>query len=432
MPWCPKCKTEYYEGIKVCSECGSELVESLDDVVTLSPIVEGDKAQMERLCKFLKYNKIDSATIEYQEQAEDYLVSCDEKEYNKAVLMAKVFFNQEEQNKGKASASAAAGSYADYVPDEEKVEDVDTASDADEMAHVVAQAAEETEAFDENGEPEEETDEYAQLPKKTRKTNQRAEEDEEEDYFDPHEAEKAETEAEEDESEGKAFEKQETPQVEKDAYETGISEQETVSEEAENASETEDTDLTENVDNFLFDGDVDLDMAEALNENNPDEAGVVYKNNAERAADNKSSAYTLLGVGGIGLVMDIIFMTGMIDLPLRNNSKYMVLGVMGVLFFLFLIMGIISYRNAAKYSKKALAEDDLTADIKKWCEENLTADNVEDGLFTTAEKDFSNEQKYFKRYEKMKKMIGENFLNLEPGYLDRFVDEYYTTVFPEK
>ena len=168
MPWCPKCKTEYYEGIKVCSECGSELVESLDDVVTLSPIVEGDKAQMERLCKFLKYNKIDSATIEYQEQAEDYLVSCDEKEYNKAVLMAKVFFNQEEQNKGKASASAAAGSYADYVPDEEKVEDVDTASDADEMAHVVAQAAEETEAFDENGEPEEETDEYAQLPKKTR------------------------------------------------------------------------------------------------------------------------------------------------------------------------------------------------------------------------------------------------------------------------
>ena len=30
--WCPKCKYEYREGIKVCADCGCELVESLDDV----------------------------------------------------------------------------------------------------------------------------------------------------------------------------------------------------------------------------------------------------------------------------------------------------------------------------------------------------------------------------------------------------------------
>ena len=29
MPWCPKCKTEYREGFRVCADCGSELVEKL-------------------------------------------------------------------------------------------------------------------------------------------------------------------------------------------------------------------------------------------------------------------------------------------------------------------------------------------------------------------------------------------------------------------
>lgn len=31
MPWCPKCKEEYREGITVCAECGETLVESPDE-----------------------------------------------------------------------------------------------------------------------------------------------------------------------------------------------------------------------------------------------------------------------------------------------------------------------------------------------------------------------------------------------------------------
>lgn len=31
MPWCPKCKNEYVEGVTVCADCGCDLVEELDD-----------------------------------------------------------------------------------------------------------------------------------------------------------------------------------------------------------------------------------------------------------------------------------------------------------------------------------------------------------------------------------------------------------------
>ena len=31
MPWCPKCKYEYVDGITKCADCGSDLVENLPE-----------------------------------------------------------------------------------------------------------------------------------------------------------------------------------------------------------------------------------------------------------------------------------------------------------------------------------------------------------------------------------------------------------------
>ena len=31
MPWCPKCKNEYVEGVLVCADCGCPLVDRLEE-----------------------------------------------------------------------------------------------------------------------------------------------------------------------------------------------------------------------------------------------------------------------------------------------------------------------------------------------------------------------------------------------------------------
>ncbi|MBQ6807355.1 MAG: hypothetical protein IJO97_08000 [Lachnospiraceae bacterium] len=153
-----------------------------------------------------------------------------------------------------------------------------------------------------------------------------------------------------------------------------------------------------------------------------------YRNSAQKAEENKSSAYTLLFVGVLGFVAVVLILLGII--PLYQNSsttKYLICGVMGVLFLLFIIFGIVSMRTFKILSVQAKSEDTLLEEITKWCQENLTAEMIDNGLLGMEE--MLEEQKYFRRADKMKKMIRDKFMNLDEEFLDHFVDDYYQNLF---
>lgn len=153
-----------------------------------------------------------------------------------------------------------------------------------------------------------------------------------------------------------------------------------------------------------------------------------YQDSAQRAEENRTSAYTLLMIGIIGLAASVLTLTGVI--PLYQDAgitKYLVCGVMGALFLLFIIFGILSMKSFKILSVKAESESNLVREMTRWCEENLTAEEIDEGLFETD--DLAEEQKYFKRIDKLKAIINDKFLNLEEDFLDNFVDDYYQNLF---
>lgn len=185
----------------------------------------------------------------------------------------------------------------------------------------------------------------------------------------------------------------------------------------ETESQIEDT-IEENVaetENFEFDEEEPAPKYHSL-----------YMNNEERAEENRTAAYTLLLVGGAGLVLIVLFFFDVINLHMALTSKYMITGVMGALFILFIIMGIVSMKNSKILTQKASKENNLTMEIKKWCKENLKREQVDVQLELGEQPE---ELKYFQRFDYMKKAIQNQFMNLDEAYLERLIEEVYPEIF---
>lgn len=167
---------------------------------------------------------------------------------------------------------------------------------------------------------------------------------------------------------------------------------------------------------------------------NSAESTAIYSSSTERAAENRSSAWTLLGVGTVGLIAMILGMLGVI--PLNLGNPYMFYGVMSAVFLLFIVMGIVSMKNAKLFAKKAESENSLKDSIKKWYQENLTAEAIDGEIM--AEEGMSAgevpvEILYFKRVQKLKDKMNHQFMNLDQVFLEHFIDEeVYDYIYAEE
>ncbi len=158
-----------------------------------------------------------------------------------------------------------------------------------------------------------------------------------------------------------------------------------------------------------------------------------YRSSAEKAEDNRSSAYTLLAVGGIGFAAVILIFFNVI--PLYQNagiSRYLVCGVMGAMFILFIVFGFVSMRDSNLLLVKAKSESSLVAEITRWCAENLNAADIDAQLLSEEiAEELSDEEKYYRRTEKMKAMIEDKFMNLDEAFVEDFVDGYYQELYED-
>ena len=80
----------------------------------------------------------------------------------------------------------------------------------------------------------------------------------------------------------------------------------------------------------------------------------VYQDKKAKAEDYKSSAYTLLIVGVLGIGAFILMEAGVLPFRLAGSGKYITYGVMGTVFGVFIVMGILSLKSSTSIRRKLL------------------------------------------------------------------------------
>ncbi len=92
MPWCPKCKNEYKEGYTVCADCGSQLVESLEE----GPVAVyfGAENELEEMCNFMRANGIDETQIVYDKKEGTYELLVERKKAVEAQKQLRVYLSK--------------------------------------------------------------------------------------------------------------------------------------------------------------------------------------------------------------------------------------------------------------------------------------------------------------------------------------------------
>lgn len=158
---------------------------------------------------------------------------------------------------------------------------------------------------------------------------------------------------------------------------------------------------------------------------------VLYENSADKAQENKSSAYMLLIFGIVGMIVMVLGIAGVLPIRLGGTTKYMTYGIMSALFILFIVMGMVSMKSYRIFAKKAESENSLRDTIEKWCLEALKPEALDEELFQSGE-DLTEEEKYFKRTSLIKDRINKQFMNLDEAFLDNFTDEIYEDIFEEE
>ncbi len=151
----------------------------------------------------------------------------------------------------------------------------------------------------------------------------------------------------------------------------------------------------------------------------------VYQDSAQLSKENKSSAYILLILGILGVIVLVLIFLDVIPLYSGMTSKIITSIVMGTLFVVFIIMGIASMKNAKKLEEMAATESNLSKEILNFCEQNLSSESIDNDLKDEEWDSLEDEIKYFKRIEHIRELITKQFMNLEEEYVDFMCDEIY-------
>lgn len=146
-----------------------------------------------------------------------------------------------------------------------------------------------------------------------------------------------------------------------------------------------------------------------------------YVKKEDQFTELKSTANTFFFISIAGIIILILNALEVISL-FQGALTYI---VMGGLFIAFLYVGVTTYTKSKKIQKEITSETDLTTSIEKWLDQNVTKEILD----SIDEEESNAEISFFQKLDHMKELILEQFGDLDDGYLDHLVEEYYNSHF---
>lgn len=152
-----------------------------------------------------------------------------------------------------------------------------------------------------------------------------------------------------------------------------------------------------------------------------------FKTAKEKYDDLHSSYVCLLIVGILGIIYVILDYLKVIPFSFNNNGNFMFYIVMGSLFSIFIIMGIVTYNSAKKIKAHIGDEEETTDNILAWAKETLSAEEIDKTI--EGIEDCGNEEKYLLRVEALNKLFVEAHSLDDEKYINSLIDEIYPELF---
>ena len=148
-----------------------------------------------------------------------------------------------------------------------------------------------------------------------------------------------------------------------------------------------------------------------------------YVDKKQKIEDYKSSGFVLTLVGGVGLVALVLLYLGIIPGFSGLKSNYMFMGVMLVMFIVFIIAGIVSFAQIKTIILEAEADDDLISRVNQFFDEYLTVEKLAKEV-VCGKKD-TEEELYFKRTEYMTRVLLQKFPDMNESLREKIIDDKY-------
>lgn len=144
-----------------------------------------------------------------------------------------------------------------------------------------------------------------------------------------------------------------------------------------------------------------------------------YVDPKKRYEDEHSTGVLFLSMGSLGTLAVVLCFLDILKFPLNNFQLFILLAM----FFVFIFVGIWSYKKAAALAKTMDSEEQRLTQMKQWISEN------KENFCSEPKEELSGTELYFYREQEIRQAISGKYPDTEDALLELLVEETYQSLF---